>query len=166
VVGGNLTVKAEVNAGEYNPNAFLALQFDSDNNGTIDIRYWPEENFYYYRFDEDDLQFLLRVANETTESESAYWGWLPEGTIYFSRVLPSIGPYRIKSPFHNCLYNETKGLYTFLFSFPVEPRFLMGGVYGIQGKLVRVLYGIEPPSNVEVPEKGMTVYVPPFKFLE
>ncbi len=41
VVDGNLTVRAEINSDEYNPKAFLVLQFDSDNNGTIDIRYWP-----------------------------------------------------------------------------------------------------------------------------
>jgi len=165
---GNLTVKAEVNTDSYNANAFLALQFDSDNNGTIDIHYNPKEDYYeYYPWIKNDLQFLLRVDNQTTVSESVYWGWLPGDRIYFSRILPRTYPYRIKSPFHYCLYNRF--VYTFLFSFPRNPRFLNGswitGEYGIQGDLVRALYGIEPPLSSEHPEEGMTVYVPPFNFM-
>jgi len=164
---GNLTVKAEVNTDSYNPNAFLALQFDSDNNGTIDIPYRSEEDFYYYTFGENDLQFLLRVDNQTTVSLSEYWGWLPGDRVYFSRILPRTYPYRIESPFHYCLYNRF--VYTVIFSFPRSPKFLNGswvsGEYGIQGDLVRALYGIESPLSSESPEKGMTVYVPPFNFM-
>jgi len=168
VVEGNLTVKAEVNADEYNSDAFLALQFDSDNNGTIDIPYLPEYDYYDYDFEEDDLQFLLRVNNHTRPSHYLYWGWLPNGTIYFSRVLPSMFRWNPPSMFHICTYNGSA--YIFRFTFPIEPTtmelFDTTGKFGIQGKLVRILYGIEPPSNSEVPEKGMTVYVPPFNFME
>jgi hypothetical protein len=86
VVEGNITVKAEINTDSYNPDAFLALQFDSDANGTIDIRYWPEDGSYYYDFEHDDFQFLLRANNHTSPSMDAYWGWLPDGAVYFGRL--------------------------------------------------------------------------------
>lgn len=177
VVEGNLTVKTEVNTESYNPDAVLALQFDSDNNGTIDIRYSPEDSTYAYYFGQDDSQFLLRTDNNTTPSRSEYWGWLPDGTIYFSRILPSGYPYLQRSPFHSCLFNN--GTYTLLFTFPMKlthfnsgyPYGWLDGIHGteselpgIQGKLVRVLYGIEPEPSMEEPEKGMTVCVPPFDF--
>jgi hypothetical protein len=165
---GNLTVKAEINADSYDSNAVLALQFDSDNNGTIDIRYWPEYDYYSYEFWRDDLQFLLRANNKTTPSSSDYWGWFPNGTIYFSRILPMSQPYLIESLFHRCLYDGTKRLYTFFFTFPIEPTFFSkwGDEYGIQGNLVRVSFCIEPSGSREKPERGMAVYVPPFNFME
>jgi len=170
-VESNLTVKAEINADSYNPDAVLALQFDSDNNGTIDIPYLPELDYYHYSFKDNDLQFLLRVNNKTTPSTSLYWGWLPNGTIYFSGALPMLYPRLLESPFHMCVYKD--GVYTFSFTFPVVPTIFdlnwpygwLCGEYAVQGKLVRVLYSIEP-SVVEVPEEGMAVYVPPFKFTE
>ncbi len=179
IIEGNLTVKVEVNTEGYNSNAFLALQFDSDNNGTIDVPYVPEADFYFYTFGRNDLQFLLRVNNYTTPSLSDWWGWLPGDRIYFGRgALPNSLPYQIKSPFHYCLYNG--GVYTFFFTFPAKPTvcatatwpyswLFEGGTIGlppIQGTLVRVLYGIEPPLNSAYPEKGATVYVPPFNFME
>jgi hypothetical protein len=177
IVKGNLTVKAEVNADSYNEDAFLALQFDSDNNGTIDIRQWKvtlgNETFdiYQYDFSRDDSQFLLGVNNKTRPSDFMFWGWFSNGTIYFSRCLPSSYPWTPESPFHSCTYNNS--VYTFYFSFPIEPTPLssgncpwLSGEHGIQGKLVRALYGIEPPSDSEHPEEGMTVYIPPFKFME
>jgi len=158
IVEGNLTVKAEVNTDSYNRYAALALQFDSDNNGTIDIRYWPEENFYYYDAAEDDLQFLLRADNETRPSMSTYWGWLPDGTIYCYTMVRE--PIDYKSPYHYCIFND--GFYTFHFTYrtnnPNLPHF------AIQGKLVRVLYGIVPINGS--PAEGMAVYVPPFNFMK
>jgi hypothetical protein len=166
---GNLTVKAEINADSYDSNAVLALQFDSDNNGTMDIRYWPEFEVYYYDFTEDDLQFLLKADGSTRPSFHEYWGWLPNGTIYFSKILPSQFPWYPKSEFHTCTYEE--GLYDFNFTFPITPSTmnLFGGLigsFGIQGKLVRVLFCIEPSGSTETPEKGLAVYVPPFDFME
>jgi len=157
VVEGNLTVKAEVNTESYNPYASLALQFDSDNNGTIDA---PARD---YR--KDDLQFLLRANNYTRKSIAPYWGWYANGTIWcFSKMWT---PTEFPSEFHYCYYNVAKGCYTFYFTFPIEPKEGMlwdRGTYGIQGKLVRVLYGIVPFDGR--PAKGMSVYVPPFKFTE
>jgi hypothetical protein len=177
IVDENLTVKAEVNTENYNPNAFLALQFDSDNNGTIDVPYWPEGDFYYYAFGRSDSQFLLRVNNQTTPSLSPYWGWLPDDRIFFGRgALPSQFPYQIKSSFHYCVYSS--GLYTFSFTFPVRtapanmtwPYFRLeqsdGQLPGIRGKLVRALYGIEPSLSSAIPENGSMVYAPPFSFTE
>jgi hypothetical protein len=168
VVEGNITVKAEINTDSYNPDAFLALQFDSDGNGTIDLRYWPKDNTYIYHFGVDDSQFLLRVNNYTTPSEDVYWGWLLDGTIYFSRILPMGSPKLIASPFHYCIFEG--GIYTFFFTFPRSIDFNAGWPYiahaGIQGKLVRALFGIEPPSSLQEPEKDMAVYAPPFDFVE
>ena len=172
VVDGNLTVKAEVNTESYNSKAFLALQFDSDNNGTIDIHYNPEYGTYTYLFYRDDLQFLLGTDNKTIPSDFLYWGWLPNGTVYISKILPSPSyPWHPESPFHYCTYNNK--VYTFHFSFPIKPTPLSSGLcpwldgeYGIQGKLVRVAFGIEPPGSKAYLEKGMSVYVPPFKFTE
>jgi len=177
VVEGNLTVKAEVNAESYNRYAALALQFDSDNNGTIDIRYWPEDDIYVYQFFRDDSQFLLRANNMTRRSWDSYWGWLPDGEIYTCSIFS--GFFEQKSPFHTCSYKE--GVYTFYFTFPVKPTEFnfdirinstltpteyswLDGEHGIQGKLVRVLYGIVPFSGE--PERGRAVYVPPFRFIE
>ena len=164
IVEGNLTVKAEVNAESYNPNAFLALQFDSDNNGTIDIRYWPQDDFYTYQYWRDDLQFLLEANNLTLPSLSEYWGWLPNGTIYLDRSPPFSGWAEEESPFHYCVH--TNGIYTFYFTYainnPDKPH------YAIQGKLVRVLFGIVSTEGVSWPSpaEGMAVYVPPFNFME
>jgi len=172
VADGNLTVKAEVNAERYNPDVYLALQFDSDNNGTIDIRYWPEEDIYVYEFWEDDSQFLLRVNNQTRPSCTPYWGWLPNGEIWCSSSFS--GVFEHESSFHRCRHNYNSGIYTFDFSVPINPTSHAGehdlsiwwltGKYGIQGKLVRVLYGILPLNGS--PEKGLAVYVPPFNFRE
>lgn len=171
VVEGNLTVRADVNKDSYSPDAVLALQFDSDNNGTIDIRYWEEEDFYVYRFLTDDSQFLLRADNSTTPSDSVLWGWLPDGTIYISSMIPSGFWDQVESPFHYCSYSGS--ICTFFFTFPTKPTDFnlqyphgwLNGEHGIQGKLVRVLYGIAPP-RCEWPIEDMTVYVPPFNFVE
>jgi len=176
VVGGNLTVKTEVNGGAYNPNAVLALQFDSDNNGTIDIP--GEEHDYWYSFDKGDSQFLLRSNNKTRQSNSPYWDWLPNGTIWLGNMLKGVFEY--ESVYHFCTYKD--GIYTFFFTFPIAPTTFdfdvktngsristdyswLNGEHGIQGKLARILYCIAPPEYA-VPQKGMTVYVPPFKFME
>jgi hypothetical protein len=171
VVEGNITVKAEINTDSYNPDAFLALQFDSDANGTIDIRYWPEDGSYYYDFEHDDFQFLLRANNHTSPSMDAYWGWLPDGAVYFGRVLPSPYPKQIESPFHTCAYSE--GIYTFSFTFSADsavpnlgwPYGWLHASHGIRGKLVRALYGVEPSLDISFAKKGMTAYVPPFNFM-
>jgi hypothetical protein len=183
IVEGNLTIKAEVSTDSHNSSSFLALQFDSDNNGTIDIRYheiqYQNETIpvYLYDFRRDDLQFLLRVTNRTSPSEDIFWNWLPDGSLDFNHLaLSREWLWNPLSPFHRCTFNETKGLYTFSFTFPVSPMEFdmpagygwMDGKHGIQGTLVRVAFGVEPPesSTVGKPEKGMTVYVPPFNFVE
>lgn len=178
VVKDNLTVKAEINADGFDPNAFLALQFDSDNNGTIDIRQRDivfeggTVTVYEYWFSDDDSQFLLRATNMTTPSKDSFWVWFSNGTIGFGRVVKQTRI--IESPFHKCVYNETNKLYTFSFTFPIYPtEFSFFGSYGwlsgthaILGRLVRIAYGIEPPSNTEKVEEGMMVYVPPFDYTE
>lgn len=179
VFEGNLTVKAEVNADSFDPNIFLALQFDSDNNGTIDIRekLIVSDNetirIYLYSFWDDDSQFLLRSTNETTPSKEWFWAWYSDGTIAFSRAVPKQDRI-VPSPFHKCIYDETQNLYTFNFTFPVYPTtfsFLgsyawLSGTHAILGRFVRVAYGIEPPSTTEKPDWGMVTYVPPFDFTE
>jgi hypothetical protein len=169
VFEGNLTVKAEINADSYDEYAALALQFDSDNNGTID----PAYSF------KDDLQFFLRPNNMTRPSQLPYWCWEPDGTIWACSSFSGDGIFERESPFHYCTFDE--GKYTFYFTFPVNPTEFdfdirgdgwvqatanswMNGVHAIQGKLVRVLYGIVPWNGA--PEDGMAVYVPPFKFME
>ncbi len=160
---GNLTVKAEVNAENYSSNAFLALQFDSDNNGTIDI---PEVDAYFYR--RCDLQFFLQADNQTLWSMAPFWGWDANGKIYFGYMMVKMQAW-LKSTFHFCTYNN--GIYTFQFTFPIHPTeiALFGngetGPFSIQGRLVRALFGVTPPRSMEPPE-GMTVYVPPFNFVE
>jgi hypothetical protein len=166
VVGGNLTVKAEVNADSYNPDAVLALQFDSDNNGTIDIRQqeiiYNNETIvlYDYFYGIDDLQFLLRANNRTLPSDSTFWGWYANGTIYLSEILPS-GFWDRESTFHYCIC--TNGVYTFNFTYPISnPK---NPHDAIQGKLVRAFFGVAPPQ-CGIPLEGMAVYVPPFNFME
>ncbi len=173
VVDGNLTVKAEINDDEYTPKAFLALQFDSDNNGTIDIRYWAEYDDYNYNFRYDDSQFLLYANNQTRCSlDEDYWGWLPDGRTYI--VTGTYGAYDEESSFHAATFNQTSRVYTFLFTFPIQPTTFnleegtynnwLNGVHGIEGKLVRVAFGIKGTAGW--PDKGKAVYVPPFKFME
>jgi hypothetical protein len=162
-VEGNLTVKAEVNAENYNPNSFLTLQFDSDNNGTIDI---PQLYYFYGRC---DLQFFLQADNQTLLSMSPSWDWDANGKIYFGYML-ILRQSWFKSTFHFCTYSN--GIYVFRFTFPIRPMEIapFGSGYGtstlgIQGRLVRALFGIAPLGSME-PAKGMTVYVPPFNFME
>jgi hypothetical protein len=167
---GNLTVKAEINADGYDSNAVLALQFDSDNNGTIDIREGTDEHgkYYFYFCRIDDLQFLLEANNLTLPSVSDFWGWYADGTVYMARSPPFSGWAELESSFHFCAYES--GVYTFNFTFPVEPTAeLFGeGPFGIQGSLVRALFAIipTPGANWYEPPKGMAVYVPPFNFME
>jgi hypothetical protein len=168
----NLTVKAKVNADNYDSNAVLALQFDSDNNGTIGIREGTDEHgdrYYTYFFRTDDLQFLLEANNLTLLSDSTFWGWYADGTIYMARSPPFSGWAELESSFHFCTYEN--GVYTFNFTFPVEPRAGLFGTdlpLGIQGSLVRALFAIipTPGHNWYEPPKGMAVYVPPFNFKE
>jgi len=156
VVEGNLTVKAEVNAESYNRYAALALQFDSDNNGTIDIRYWEEIDFGYFG-PGDDLAFFLRPNNETRPATIEYWYWYPDGRIYTCSIFK--GFYERPSQYHYCTYEN--GVYTFHFT---HRRTHENPNLAIQGKLVRVLYGIVPFNGGAL--KGMSVYIPPFKFME
>lgn len=171
VIGENLTVKAEVNGGEYSSDAVLALQFDSDDNGTIDIRQGIDEygEYYVYFYRIDDLQFLLEANNLTLPSVDIFWGWYANGTIYLARSPPLKGWAELESPFHFCTYEN--GVYTFFFTFPTKPKvelFSDDGPYGIQGKLVRVLFGIAPTPREtwHTPPEGMAVYVPSFRFME
>ena len=157
VVEGNLTVKAEVNAESYNRYAALALQFDSDNNGTIDIRYWEELDSGYFG-PGDDLAFFLRPNNETRPTTSIHWYWYPDGRIYACSTF-SGGFFERESPYHYCTYENS--VYTFHFT---HRRTHENPNLAIQGKLVRVLYGIVPFNGEAA--KGMSVYIPPFKFME
>lgn len=167
IVNENLTVKAEVYLGYYDPYATLALQFDSDNNGTLDIC----PSWLPYIFYERDRQFFLRANNNTRPSYEDYWRWDADGTIGTNSEWSGSFPYETQSPFHYCVYEN--GTYTFHFSFPTKPTFfnftssplsLFDGEHAIRGKLVRVLFGIVPWSRIA--EECMTVYVPPFKFME
>ncbi len=91
-------------------------------------------------------------------------------------MIGTYGAYDYKTAFHTATFNQTSGLYTFLFTFPINPTTFnfewgtynswLNGEHGIEGKLARVAFGIKGTVLGGQPEKGMAVYVPPFRFME